>query len=831
MRASTNRSTAYACVRAICAALALLALLWAAPGRAETEGMLRVKLARLGSPSTLTLRADCDYTLAADPSVRVPAGAELTVSAAAGQLTLTSGDVSLAVGPSAQLIRDGSGSRGIRFTSPALSNRFCGDLALAASEDVITAILRIYVEDYLYGVVGYELPPSSAPEALKAQAIVARSYALRQKSARGGSAYDLSDAGDALNFRGYNSASEYAAAIRAVDDTRGQALYYGDGLAACYFCESNGGQTESSANALGAALPYTQVMDDPYDLDSAAVKKSVTLRKDGADLPQLLKGALIDAAAEALKRQGFAADLSGVEIAAIGAVVPESPRFAEPSRLYQSLAFSVTFAGQTALGEAITAPVTVHIPTYGGLEDWCDLGINDDDNETVWVSQTDRSFEITFRRHGSGVGMSQRGAQAMAKKGLTCETILDYYYPGTDIRTLALADASQGVANQAAKPASAQPIATARLSQKSRLYQGADTASGALTTLPAGATVTVYGVQGEWAAIGSGDLYGFVRAEGLTSFALSGVTAAQVLDETFAQVSAQSVDVLQLPVKTALALKTLSRGASVRLDAYTDAWALIATADGVEGFIPRDALTLQSGGGTGDITAASEDMIGLLTEDAGLYVNADDTVAPRQSLNKGLYVQILAYNSAWAYVRTADGLNGYVKLSSLSAVRQTPAPQAEIIDGGAITVLKSKPFRYVDADSLPLYESYSTESDVLATLRRGEKVRLGAYNEKWACVRVNGITGFVAMEGLTDAMPEQTPIEGGEVTVVKGKQYATVVSDGAPLYPTWSESGEPIARLGEGERVLLGAYNGQWACVRVDSLTGFMRIEALELGG
>ncbi len=820
MRMMHYRRAGNACVRALCAALALFALLLGVHAAAETDGMLRVKLARLGAPSEIAMRADCDYYVVGEPLVQVPSGTEILVSASDGSLTLTADGNTVELGASVRLARDAAGDHGVAFLSPTLSNRFCGDLDLTASGDTIAAVLNIYVEDFLRGVVGCEMPPSSGAEALKAQAIVARNYALLCKSSRAGSAYDLSDSGDALSFRGCSDSDEYSAVLRAVEDTRGQVLFFGDSPAACYFCDSNGGQTESSDNAFGRALAYTQVMDDPYDLDGSGVKKSVSLRRDASDLPEALEAALIDGAAAQLAQQGNGGPTE-VRIDAIEDIVPESPRFPEPSRLYRSLAFTLTLSG-------IDEPVTVHVPTYGGIEQWCSLAINDEDNETVWVSHSAQAFEITFRRDGSGVGMSKRGAQAMAKKGLDCQTILDYYYPGTELRRLELSDASGEVAS--AREASAHPIATARLSQKSRLYQQADTSSGVQTTLPAGATVTVYAVKGEWAAIGSGELYGFIHTDALASFALTGVTVAQVQNETFAQVGGDRVQVLQLPVSTASVVETLAGATTVQLNAYSDEWALVTTPNGTEGFIPRNALTLRAGDSPteGEFVSAQKDLYGLLTEDAGLYVNADDSIAPRQTLEKDGYVLILAYNSAWACVRTADGDTGYVKAACLSAVQQLPT-EKPTKDGGAITTVKGKVYRWVSVDALPLYAENSEDSQVLATLKRGDRVRLGAYNDTWACVRSGKVKGFVLLAGLSENASEGA-VEGGDIVTVSGTQYATVITSDAALYASPSEAGDPIIRLGEGARVRLGAYNRLWACVRVDGVKGFIRLDALELG-
>ena len=825
MRTANLRKALNACARLMCATLALFALLLNC-AHGESSGMLRVRLARLGSPASLTMRADCDYTLAADPAVRIPAGTDVTLSARGGNLTLTLGGRSVGLGATARLKRGGTGTTGMVFTSPTLSNRFCGDLVLSSSGDTVSAVLRIYIEDYLYGVVGNEMSPSSGIEALKAQAIVARNYALQRKAARGGSDYDLSDSGDALSFRGFSDAPEYANALKAVDDTRGQVARYGDSLATCYFCDSNGGQTEASDNAFDEALPYSTVMDDPYDLEGG-VKKTATLRRDAGDLDPRLQSALEAGAGEALRAQGLGAD--GLRIDAIDDIQPEDPRYDAPSRLYRALAFTLS----VATADVSAAHATVRVPTYGALEQWYALDINDEDNETVWVDRNEQGYEITFRRRGSGVGMSQRGAMAMARKGLSCETILDYYYPGVRLRQETLSDKStEGDAAEAST--GTQPIASARLKQKTRLYDSADDSGAARTTLPAGAGVTVYAGRGEWAAIASGKLHGFIHTDALTGFALTGVTAAQVQGESYAQIRGGAVKLLQLPVRSALAIDTLAEGTRVRLVAYTDKWALVTTASAIEGFVPRSALILQVGetaANGSDIVAASDDLFGVLLGQTGLYVNTDDSVSPLQTLEKDTQVRILAYNDNWAQVRTSGGATGFIKLSSLSAVQQVDAPDGEAVEGGDVTVVKGRQYRYVSADSLSLFKSWSTDSEILATLKAGEKVRLGAYNDLWACVRVRNITGFVQRSGLSETPPQAAgeAIEGGRIITVKGKRYATVIAGDAPLYPSWSEADTPITRLAEGTQVQLGAYNGAWACVNADGVMGFMRIEALEL--
>ena len=82
----------------------------------------------------------------------------------------------------------------------------------------------------------------------------------------------------------------------------------------------------------------------------------------------------------------------------------------------------------------------VDVDTYGALETWYGLSINSSSNETVYVEKGADDFTITFRRWGHGVGMSQRGAQTMAQRGMSFRDILAFYYPGTQLRTLSLSD-------------------------------------------------------------------------------------------------------------------------------------------------------------------------------------------------------------------------------------------------------------------------------------------------------------------------------------------------------------------------------------------------------
>ena len=132
--------------------------------------------------------------------------------------------------------------------------------------DVVDGKLRMIdvvgLEQYLWGVVPSEMPSSWAPEALKAQAVAARSYALATRAI--GAPFDVySDTRSQMYLGVLHESPSTTAAVNA---TKGQVVLYGGEVATTFFFSTSGGQTESSADWTGAAIPYLISVPDPYDL-------------------------------------------------------------------------------------------------------------------------------------------------------------------------------------------------------------------------------------------------------------------------------------------------------------------------------------------------------------------------------------------------------------------------------------------------------------------------------------------------------------------------------------------------------------------------------------
>ena len=140
---------------------------------------------------------------------------------------------------------------------------YLGDMEVRLVGGNIELINHVHIETYLYGVVPYEMSDSWPLEAQKAQAVAARTYAMKKKNNK--NRYDVVDTTNDQVYRGYNSA--YKNSIKAVNDTFGEVLKYNGGYAETFYSSSNGGMVEASGNLWGS-LPYSKVKEDPYDANN-----------------------------------------------------------------------------------------------------------------------------------------------------------------------------------------------------------------------------------------------------------------------------------------------------------------------------------------------------------------------------------------------------------------------------------------------------------------------------------------------------------------------------------------------------------------------------------
>ncbi|MCD8189347.1 MAG: stage II sporulation protein D [Clostridiales bacterium] len=262
--------------------------------------------------------------------------------------------------------------------------------------------------DYLWGVVAAEMPAAFQQEALNAQAIAARTYTLYRLENPSASHPEADICGDSTCCQAWMSVEErmaqwdsdkadgYAEKItQAVSSTDGLALYYGGEPILAAFHAISAGSTKSALEVWGQDIPYLQAVESPEGEDAAPNYYS-TVSVDTAD---------------------FAA--------AFSEAYPEADLTAEDCADW--------FGEETY--DAAGLPVSIEI---GGVEvETSQLRTLFDLRSATFTVECDGDT-ITFyvTGYGHGVGMSQYGANALAKEGKTAEEILAWYYVGAEVQEM-----------------------------------------------------------------------------------------------------------------------------------------------------------------------------------------------------------------------------------------------------------------------------------------------------------------------------------------------------------------------------------------------------------
>ena len=567
--------------RLFCALIACILMLpgaaWAEQGAQSAQsGELKVLLKSLGEVYALNITLSGSYSLNGDADFRFNEDANLRVTAVGNEVWLATGGMTLRQGERLTLTRhEKEGDNGLYIGGSPRGKLYCGSLQLTASEGVLQPVLLIDVEEYLYGVLPYEMNDAFPMEALKAQAVAARTYALKRRADRADKEYHVVDTTADQVYMGYDPSCVNA--IAAVNGTRGLVGLYGSDYATCYYTASNGGQTAMAHDVLGITTDdgYLAVTDDPYDLENPkSPVTSLVLREDGCDLPELIEREMKTAATEYLSAMNYSDELENIFIDQILSVAPHTTLSGEPNRMYQylTLTYRISACPMTPvyseptnldrihalfgrntyepvlLGEEVGDPVVLEeefsceISVYDQLKTGLNLKISSIDCELTTVrTQTGEEsgeFVVELRRFGHGVGMSQRGAQWMAGEyGMSCEEILSFYYPGLtfteqafETKMLPAMDSlpegvsldSEGTAVRqqglpALKPGERYAKVTLATAWSTlNLRETTSTSARILTALPDGWRVIVMGEADGWAHVKTAEAEGYVSSQYLT---------------------------------------------------------------------------------------------------------------------------------------------------------------------------------------------------------------------------------------------------------------------------------------------------------------------------
>ena len=424
------------------------------------DGQVRVYLKSLGDLSGMQLTLSGEYRLG--ESMRFDRGTRLAFAAANGEIYLAAEGFVMKVGTEAVLTRcagEDGGENGLYIYESEKDTLYEGDLRILCDGDVLRCVLTISMEDYLRGVVAYEMSDSFPLEALKAQAVAARTYAMSKKAARADAEYDVTDTTSDQVYKGADG--EYANVARAVEETRGVVGTYQGSYAGCYYTASNGGQVATPNQIWGGDgdYGYIQQKDDPYDLEnsrSMVNSLSVPAARDEGDFWKLLDER-IDTSGHARVRGGEITEITLSDPAFEGSYMYRQMDVTMKIQTRDRGLVEVEYDGDRISGWAMGYAYlegkwykwdllpwqdteetrTVSLSVYEDVKDGFSLGLNSRDYEICSVRQEGENYLIEMRRFGHGVGMSQRGAQVMAGNyDMSYVEILNFYYPGMTLERI-----------------------------------------------------------------------------------------------------------------------------------------------------------------------------------------------------------------------------------------------------------------------------------------------------------------------------------------------------------------------------------------------------------
>jgi stage II sporulation protein D len=257
-------------------------------------------------------------------------------------------------------------------------------------------INRVDIEEYVKGVVPAEVSSTWHPEMLKAQAVAARTYALYQQMLSATRDYDVASTVQDQVYRGKEGID--VGILRAVEDTRGLVVTYQDAPIYAAFSSTAAGLTEDAMNVWSKEYPYLKGVECPFDLASPYYQWKSSFK--------------IDTLEQNLRQQGFS----------VGTIATMTP-------------LSFTRGGRVAKLRILHSGGELILR---GEELRKAVGYTIIPSTQFAIESIGRDVVLSGFGAGHAVGMCQWGAKELAELGYSFSTILQYYYPGTELQNMTL---------------------------------------------------------------------------------------------------------------------------------------------------------------------------------------------------------------------------------------------------------------------------------------------------------------------------------------------------------------------------------------------------------
>ena len=680
-------------------------LAWIQPAAGAVDySLIRVMLSSMGTPDRITLRVEGEYSISHKLGDKLIDKGKYEIYVEGGQLILKNDSTTRAMGSTFTFKSErNSFSNYLRILNNSYGwTNYLGDMEVRLVDGGIRLINHIFLEYYLYGVVPYEMSNSWPIEALKAQAIAARTYAVRCRTSF--SYFDLYDTEVSQVYRGYNPSWQNA--IKAVDETYGMVLKYGNNFASTYYSSSNGGRTESCGNLWGEHVPYLIVQADPFDVTNPNNPNATwTVEYSKLSVDPAFQARIKARMQADLEASGYSGNEGDIQILQIKELSFDPPN--DSGRMEKGQLVVVADVKSKRDDSIHTLEYTINL-TKSNIRSLLNLK-----SLLFVVEETEDSYILHGGGYGHGVGMSQFGAQQMALEGLTFAHILGFYYQGTRIETLPIVPPEsrggerpdepeapepedpkaeepepkdpkpENPKPEDPKPEDPEPEKPQNPNQPEAIYgivkvttslnvrQGPGIHYARIGGLSPNTRVQVLEQGAEWHKIRVGNLEGYVSNEyikieneeqtkpqepGPGQNPVKPEVPAPPPDKRYGIVVASALNIRSGPSTRNHKVGMVIKGTRLTIIGQSDVWYKIEV-NGLEGYVHGDYLKISSGSGSPNTTPAKT---GTVSASALNVRTGPGTDYPRITLlYRGEKVAIIKETSGWYQIQYGNS-TGYV---------------------------------------------------------------------------------------------------------------------------------------------------------------------------
>jgi stage II sporulation protein D len=266
-----------------------------------------------------------------------------------------------------------------------MGTHYTGTIDVWKGDNSLYIINELPLEDYVKDVVAVEIRPDWEMEALKAQAVISRTYALFQKRKNGNSIYHIASS---VIDQVYKGNTPDIRVSNAVEETKGEILTFNNSLIEAFYHSTCGGMTEDPEDVFGKSYPYLKSVESPCDLSPYSKwEKNIDIR----DIEEAL-------------------NLSDIQ------------------------ELSITSYTATQRVKQIEIRTNSGHTTINATDLRKALGWKSLPSTNFSISRVEDSIVFKGKGYGHGVGLCQWGALQMAREGKNYKEILAFYYPGTVIQ-------------------------------------------------------------------------------------------------------------------------------------------------------------------------------------------------------------------------------------------------------------------------------------------------------------------------------------------------------------------------------------------------------------